>query len=373
MKVLIAPNALKGSLSSKDAARVMARALPKDWEAILCPIADGGDGTLECLVDATGGAYYSAMVTGPLPSVKVRARWGRLGTSNTAVVEMAEASGLRLLSADQRSASTTITLGVGELILSALDAGFRTILVGLGGSATNDGGTGCAKALGARFLDAQGGDVPPGGIHLSTLHSMNLANIDGRIAQSNFIGLADVTSPLVGPLGATHMYGRQKCASDKEIGTLEEAMNHYADIVRDSFRRDIASLSGSGAAGGLGFGLVAFCGATIVSGIDRILDLVQFDELLCNCDMVLTAEGTIDEQTSYGKGIAGVARHAATMNKPVHAFAGRVKGDPSALCRQLNINSIHQITPQFVTEKEAFSRAKDMLGLKIQEFVAGFE
>jgi glycerate kinase len=373
MKVLIAPNALKGSLSAKDAAGVMARSLPKGWEAILCPIADGGDGTLECLVDATGGEYYSAVVTGPFPSERVSARWGRLGTTNTAIIEMAEAAGLRLLSPDHYSVTNATTIGVGELILKALDAGFRTILVGLGGSATNDGGTGCARALGVRFLDSHGAELSPGGINLDKLRAIDLSNLDKRISQSEFIGLSDVDTALLGPAGATHMFGRQKGASDEDIRILDEALGHYADIVQRQFRRDVARLPGSGAAGGLGAGLVAFCNATIVSGIDHVLDLVRFDELLRDCDMVLTAEGSIDEQTSHGKGIAGIARRAVAFNKPVLAFAGKVGGNASALCRQLNIKSIHQITPPAIAHKEAFSRVKEMLSLSVREFAAEFE
>jgi glycerate 2-kinase len=372
MKVLIAPNALKGSLSAKEAASVMARSLPKDWDAILCPIADGGDGTLECLVDATGGEYYRTVVTGPFPSGKVSARWGRLGTTNTAVIEMAEAAGLRLISPQQYSASTTTTIGVGELILNALDAGFRTILVGLGGSATNDGGTGCARALGVRFLDSHGAELSPGGINLDKLRAIDLSNFDKRILQSEFVGLADVDTTLLGPAGATHIFGSQKGASDEDIRILDEALGHYTDIVQRQFRRDVAGLPGSGAAGGLGAGLIAFCGATIVSGIDHILDLVRFDELLRSCDLVLTAEGSIDEQTSHGKGIAGIARRALVFSKPVLAFVGKVGGDAAALCRQLNIKSIHQITPPAVADTEAFNRVKEMLSLKVRESLEGF-
>jgi glycerate kinase len=373
VKVLIAPNALKGSLSAREAATVMARSLPKDWDAVLCPIADGGDGTLECLVEATGGKYFSATVTGPLSSRKVSAKWGRLGTSNTAVIEMAEASGLRFLSPNEYSAANTSTRGVGELILRALDDGYRDIAVGLGGSATNDGGAGCAQALGVRLLDSHGVDLRQGGTQLRTLQTFDTSRLDKRISMTSFTGLADVSSPLLGPTGATRMFGIQKGAGNEELSMLEEALSHYADTLQQQLHRDVAGIPGSGAAGGLGAGLMAFFGAKIVSGIDYVLDVVRFDELLRDCDMVLTAEGKIDEQSLFGKGVAGIARRAMTLNKPVHAFAGRIVGNSEDLCARLNLASIHGITPSFIYEKEAFSRVRELLSLKLGEFLATHE
>ena len=367
MKVLIAPNALKGSLSAREASTLLAASLPKGWEAILCPIADGGDGTLECLVEATNGNYFSAEVTGPLPSHSVRARWGRLGNTETAVIEMAEASGLRLLSRDEYSATNSTTFGVGELIMKALDKGFRTIVVGLGGSATDDGGAGCAQALGVRLLDSRGIELRSGGLQLRELHSIDVSGLDSRVSQSTFIGLADVNNLLLGPTGATRVFGPQKGARDEELTALDEALKHYAGFLHQQCQRDVAEIPGSGAAGGLGAGLIAFLGAKIVPGTDYILDLVRFDELLVDCDMVLTAEGSIDEQSFLGKGISGIARRAKRLNKPVHAFAGRVRGNPTDLCRQLNIDSIHQITPAGVSEREAVDRVRELLSSSVRQ------
>jgi glycerate kinase len=373
VKILIAPNALKGSLSAKEAAMVMARSLPKDWDAVLCPIADGGDGTLECLVEATGGRYFSVTVTGPLSSRKISARWGRLGTSNTAVIEMAEASGLRLLSPNEYSAANASTWGVGELILRALDDGYRDIVVGLGGSATNDGGAGCAQALGVRLLDSRGMELRSGGMQLRQLQTIDTSSLDRRVSTTNFTGLADVSNLLLGPSGATRVFGKQKGASSEELEVIEECLSHYADSLRQQVHRDVSGIPGSGAAGGLGAGLIAFFGAKIVSGIDYILDVIRFDELLRDCDMVLTAEGSIDEQSLLGKGVAGLARRAKTLNKPVHAFAGRTIGDSEDLCTRLNLASIHGITPPFIDEKEAFSRVRELLSLKVGEFLAKLE
>ena len=373
MKVLIAPNALKGSLSAKEAATVIAGSLPDRWEKTICPIADGGDGTLECFVEATHGMFYDARVTGPLALQKVDARWGTLGTTPSAIIEMAEASGLRLLARNQYSPGTTTTFGVGELIRIALDAGFRSVLVGLGGSATNDGGTGCARALGVRFLDSRGDDLPPGGIHLEKLYSIDVSGVDERIKETEFVGLADVNNILLGPHGATHVYASQKGASNSEIKLLEHSLSRYAEVLRVHTHDEIENIPGSGAAGGLGACLIAFCSAKIVSGVDYFLNLVHFDELLHDCDMVLTAEGTIDEQTLQGKGIAGIAHRAQLSKIPVDAFVGQIGGDASKICEQLGLRSIQRITPIDVPKKEAFIRVREMLKLKVEEFVKTFE
>jgi glycerate kinase len=373
MKVLIAPNALKGSLSAKEASMIMADSLPRGWEAIRCPIADGGDGTLECLVEVTNGEYFNATVTGPLSSQSVNARWGRLGNSDTAIIEMAEASGIRLLERSEYSAANATTRGVGELIHIALDTGFKTVLVGLGGSATNDGGAGCAQALGAGLLDSRGSELRPGGIHLRELQTIDVSRLDHRISLSQFIGLVDVNNPLLGPAGATRVFGSQKGASDKELELLDEALRHYAEHLHQHCQRDIAGMPGSGAAGGLGAGLIAFLDAKIVPGTDYILDLVRFDELLVNCDIVLTAEGSIDDQSLRGKGISGIAKRAKRLCRPVHAFAGRIRGNPVELCHQLNVNSVNQITPPDATEQEAISRVRELLGSSVQKFLLGLK
>jgi glycerate 2-kinase len=373
VKVLIAPNALKGSLSAREATAIIAASLPKGWEAILCPIADGGDGTLECLIRATQGEYFSADVTGPLSSQLVNAKWGRLGNADTAVIEMAEASGLRLLSRQEYSATISTTFGVGELIVRALNAGNRRIVVGLGGSATNDGGAGCAQALGVRFLDSRGMELRPGGLQLRELYSIDISKLDSRVSQSTFIGLADVNNPLLGPAGATRVFGPQKGAREEELTLLDEALKHYAGFLRKQAQRDVAGMPGSGAAGGLGAGLIAFLGAEIVPGTEYILDLVRFDNLLMDCDMVLTAEGSIDEQSFLGKGISGIARRAKRFRKPVHAFAGRVGGNPRDLCRQLTIDSIHQISPPEMSEQEAVGRVRELLSSSVRGFLSGFE
>ena len=368
MKILIAPNAFKGSLTAHRAAEIIAESLSPTFEPLLCPVADGGDGTLDCLVTVTRGRLHNAFVTGPLPGMTVNARWGELGNKHAAVIEMAEAAGLRLLAERERSAAKTTTFGVGELILNALDSGFRTIYVGLGGSATNDGGAGCAQALGIRLLDRSGSVLPPGGIHLNGLQTIDVSARDRRIADSEFICLSDVQAFLTGPSGTTSVYGSQKGATAAELRTLDDGLRHYAETMQRLLGVDVASLEGAGAAGGLGAGLNAFCGATIVSGIEYFLDLVNFNNLLRQSDVVVTAEGSIDEQTLQGKGIAGVARRAKELNKPVYAFAGRVKGDAEQLCRRLGLRSILQTAPSSMNDAEAIGRADELLSLKASEF-----
>lgn len=372
MKALIAPNALKGSLSAAEATEIVAHYLPTTWQVILCPIADGGDGTLDCLVNATAGRMHSATVTGPYSKQPCVARWGEVGNRKAALIEMAEAAGLRLLKAENYSAANTTTFGVGELILKALDAGYRTIYVSLGGSATNDAGAGCAQALGVRLLDHYGKELLPGGIHLKELHTIDLSHRDRRLDACEFICLADVQNVLIGPSGASRVYGAQKGANPVELEILDDALRQYAAIIQKQLGIEVARLAGGGAAGGLGAGLNAFCRATIVSGIDHILDLIGFDELLRQCDIVLTAEGSLDEQTLHGKGIAGVARRAKNLNKPVHVFAGRVRGSEETLCRQLRVQSINQITPSTMGDAEAISRVRELLSLSVQEFSRTF-
>lgn len=377
MKFLIAPNALKGSLTPMEAAKCIAAALKKSPhnEFTLCPIADGGNGTVECLVHATQGKFFSTTVTGPLHAKKVSARWGVLGDGKvengnevgTAVIEMAEAAGLHLLKSEEYDVLHATTFGVGELIIAALDAGFRKIIIGLGGSATNDGGAGCARALGAQFLDEVNNELPDGGIHLNKLDHIDCKNLDQRLSKCEIIALSDVTNVLYGPAGASFTFAKQKGATENELHILDDALRHYASVLEKDLKKDVASLSGSGAAGGLGAGLIAFCNARIVSGIDFVLDTIHFDELLQNCDAVLTAEGTIDEQTLFGKGVAGIALRAEKHHKPVHAFVGRINGETEELKRKLHLASLHQISPDTMPVDKAMKNAHTLLASAIKK------
>ncbi len=371
MIFLIAPNALKGSLSASDAARIISKALQDilpDVHCIACPISDGGNGTLECFVQATAGKIYSASVCGPLASMTVTARWGILGDGTTAVIEMAEAAGLHLLKPSEYDAANATTFGVGQLIRAAIDSGCRKIIVGMGGSATNDGGAGCARALGVKFFDDNNTELPDGGIHLSRLAHIGINNEELEINETEIVGLSDVTNALCGPNGAAFTFAAQKGATANDIQLLDRALKHYASIIEDTLHRDVSLLPGSGAAGGLGAGLVAFCGAKIVSGVDFVLDILRFDDLLQQCDCVITAEGTLDAQTLHGKGIEGVARHAKKFNKPVHVFAGKIVGEHTGLQRKLGLATLHQISPDEVPIEETMREAETLLFKGVKEF-----
>ena len=260
MKIVIAPQAYKGSISALDAARAMAegalRVVP-DAETVLVPVADGGDGTLETLVEAMGGDIRSATVTGPVGK-PVTAEWGALGDGRTAVIETARASGLALLSLDELDPLRATTYGLGELIREALDAGFRSFIVGLGGSATNDGGAGMAQALGARLLDEAGRDLPPGGAALSDLSSIDISGLDSRALEARFSVACDVSNPLIGPEGASAVYGPQKGATPDMVEQLDAAMRNFARVVERDIGVSIEAVPGAGAAGGLGGGMMAF-------------------------------------------------------------------------------------------------------------------
>jgi glycerate 2-kinase len=371
MNFLIAPNALKGSLSAADAARIISKAIQDilpDAQPVLCPISDGGNGTLECLVQATHGRFYSASVCGPLASMTVNARWGILGDGTTAVIEMAEAAGLHLLRARQLDAAQATTFGVGQLMREAINSGCRKILVGMGGSATNDGGAGCARALGIKFFDENNIELPDGGIHLSRLRQIEIKNEKLIIKNIEVIGLSDVTNILCGPEGAAFTFAPQKGATTEQVLMLDAALKNYASIIESTLHRDISLIPGSGAAGGLGAGLLAFCNAKIVSGVDFILGTLRFDDLLRQCDCVVTAEGTLDSQTLHGKGIEGIARRAQELGKPVHAFAGNIVGDKTILQQQLGLASLHQISPKGLTIEEAMRNAESLLSKSVKNF-----
>ena len=372
MNFLIAPNALKGSLSAPNAARIIAKALQDmlpDANRVLCPISDGGNGTLDCLVGATHGTFFSASVRGPLASMTVNARWGILGDGTTAVIEMAEAAGLHLLHQGQLDAAHATTFGVGQLMCEAIKSGRKKIIVGMGGSATNDGGSGCAKALGVKFLDGDHVELPDGGIHLSRLRRIEMKNEELTIKNTEIIGLSDVTNILCGPEGASFTFASQKGATAEQVRNLDDALENYVSIIERTLHRNVSLIPGSVAAGGLGAGLLAFCNATIVSGIDFVLDALHFDDLLRQCDCVITAEGMLDSQTLRGKGLHGIARRAQKLGKPVHAFAGKIRGNRAILQSQLGLATLRQISPEDLTTEKAMRNAESLLFKGIEEFL----
>lgn len=324
MKIVIAPQAFKGSISALNAAKAMQTGvlsvLP-DAQTVLVPVADGGDGTLETLVEGSGGSIRTVEVTGPLGERR-EAQWGAMGDGVTAVVEMARTSGLALVPIEARDPINSTTFGLGEAIATALDEGFRRFIVGIGGSATNDAGAGMAQALGVSLADGQGTALVPGGGALAQLHTIDLAGLDSRVSESTFMVACDVTNPLTGPEGASAIYGPQKGATAAMVAELDSALENFAEVARRDLGVDVEHLEGSGAAGGLGGGMVAFLNAELRTGVDIIMDIVNIDEHLEGADLVITGEGTLDYQTVYNKAPIGVARRAQAVGIPVVVVAG---------------------------------------------------
>jgi glycerate kinase len=373
MKILIAPQGFKGSLKSHEAAVAIAGGIKSVWpdaEVVLLPISDGGEGTVRAMVTATGGRFYSANVTGPLGG-GVGAEWGILGDNTTAVIEMAAASGISLVPKDRLDPMATTTYGTGELIRAALEAGCRRLIVGLGDSATTDGGAGMSAALGISLLDANGSPIPRGGGGLSRLARIEMSGRYSLITPSTIIGACDVTSPLFGPEGAAYVYGPQKGATLEMIARLDSGLRNLAVVIERDLGIKIADIPGAGAAGGLGAGLVAFLGASLQPGIEIIMDGIHFDKYLAGADLVLTGEGRIDRQTPRGKTVAGIARRAKRMGKPVIAFAGDL-GDGYREILNYGVDRVVGITPEDVTKEEAMSHAATLLADAIKHTLKNF-
>ena len=324
LRIVIAPQAFKHSVGAREAAlaiqRGVLRAAP-DAETVLIPVADGGDGTLAALIDTTGGAYREATVTGPLGDPQA-ARWGIMGDGETAVIEMALASGLALIPDERRDPRRATTYGSGELMRAALDAGYRRIVVGLGGSATNDGGAGMASALGARFLDANGSPLPPGGAALGDLVRVDVADLHPAVFEATVIGATDVTNPLCGATGASAIFGPQKGATPEMVSELDGCLANFARVVQSDLGVNVLHTPGSGAAGGLGAGLIAFAGAELRSGIDMVCDVLDFDRHAPGADFVIAGEGRADRSTAFDKAPVGIARRARRFSVPTVLMAG---------------------------------------------------
>ena len=324
MKIVIAPQGFKATISGLEAARAIARGVSSvlpDAETVLAPVADGGDGTMNALVDGTGGQVFTSTVTGSLGH-PIEAQWGVMGDGRTAVIEMALASGLALVPQRRRNPRVTTTAGTGEILREALERGYERIIVGLGGSATNDGGSGLATALGARLLDSAGIPLPAGGSALARLDRIEAGGLHSRLREVTIIAATDVTNPLCGPDGASAVFGPQKGASPEMVQELDAALANYARVVARDLGQDVSEEPGAGAAGGLGAGLMAFAGATLQSGIDMVCEVLGFDALLDGADLVITGEGRADHSTIFNKAPVGVARHARAHGVPTVLLAG---------------------------------------------------
>ncbi|MCR4912916.1 MAG: glycerate kinase [Lactobacillus sp.] len=324
-KFVLAPDSFKESMTAKEVCVAMEKGIKKvfsDAEIIHVPMADGGEGTVESLVDATNGHKEYIEVQGPLPEQKVKAYYGILGDEKTAVIEMAQASGLMLVEPRDRNPLTTTTYGTGELIKAALDRGVSTVIIGIGGSATVDGGIGMAQALGVKFADKYGNNIEPTGRGLTKIDKISMENMDKRIKKVNFIIASDVENTLTGKNGAAAVFGPQKGATPDEVKLLDKGLSHYAEILRRDLDKDVEDIAGSGAAGGLGAGLIAFLDAKLQSGVEVVANTVDLAEKISNADYVFTGEGGMDFQTKYGKTPFGVAQVAKKYQKPVFAEAG---------------------------------------------------
>jgi glycerate kinase len=362
MHIVIAPQALKGSLTAAETGHAIAqgtRHVYPEANIDIIPIADGGEGTVQALVDATEGKLITREVTGPLGE-PVQAFFGLLGDGHTAVLEMASSSGLPLVPPERRNPRITTTYGVGELIRAALDADCRRFIIGIGGSATNDGGAGMAQALGATLTTAQGGIIARGGAALSTLAHISTDTMDKRLRECTFQVASDVTNPLCGPTGASAVYGPQKGATPEMVQELDAALAHYARIIEQDLHLSVSQLPGAGAAGGLGAGLIAFLGATLKPGAQIVLEAVHLEESMQNADLVITAEGRLDEQTAYGKSVGAVAALAKRYHLPVLAFAGGL-GEQYQVVYDLGVDAVAVLPDGPMTLAHAMEHATELL------------
>ena len=335
MKIVIAPDKYKGNMTSPELCTIIREAFLSempDAEVICIPLADGGDGTAEALTAAHHGEIRQVTVTGPLGQ-PVTAKFGVFDSGRSAVMEMASASGLALLKEEERNPLRADTFGTGELIRAALDAGAESIVIGIGGSATTDGGTGMAKALGYRFLDADGNELPPGPGHLVRLEKIDVSGADPRLFKTKISAACDVTNPLLGPQGAVAIYGPQKGVTAETAPKLESALTRLAEVWHRQGLLDSADKPGDGAAGGLGAGLRAFCRAELTSGAKLIMHAAKLEEQLDGADLLITGEGCTDSQTDAGKLCGEVAAAAHAHGVPVLLLSGALKGDPSQFNR----------------------------------------
>ncbi|MFT9597355.1 glycerate kinase [Mesobacillus sp.] len=358
MKIVIAPDSFKESLTALEAATAIENGMKKilpEASFVKVPMADGGEGTVQSLVDATGGKIINKTVTGPL-GTPVEAFFGISGDEKTAVIEMAAASGLHLVPPGDRNPLITTTRGTGELIAAALDYGVEQIIIGIGGSATNDGGAGMARALGIMLLDTDGKEIGEGGGALNSLAAVNIAGIDKRLDSVKIDVACDVDNPLTGMRGASHIFGPQKGATQEVVEVLDNNLHHYADIIRKDLGKDIEHVSGAGAAGGLGGGLMAFLSAELKRGVDIVLEATKLENQLIDADFVITGEGKIDGQTIFGKTPIGVAKTAKRHKVPVIAIAGNVASD-SEIVHQHGIDAVFSIVPGVIALEDAFENA----------------
>ncbi|MBA7731402.1 glycerate kinase [Citrobacter freundii] len=371
MKIVIAPDSYKESLSALEVATAIEQGFREIWpdaDYVKIPVADGGEGTVEAMVAATAGRLVHVDVTGPLGS-SVQAFYGLSGDARSAFIEMAAASGLALVPLDSRDPLKTTSRGTGELIRHALDAGVEHIVIGIGGSATNDGGAGMVQALGARLLDAQNNDIAHGGAGLEALARIDISQLDARLAACQIEVACDVTNRLTGKEGASAVFGPQKGATPEVVARLDRALTHYAQLISRDLDVNVLELAGGGAAGGMGAALYAFCGAQLRSGIEIVTDALHLDAWVADADLVVTGEGRIDSQTIHGKVPVGVANVAKRYNKPVIGIAGSLTPDVG-IVHDHGIDAVFSVIYTICTLEDALKNAKENVRMTARNVAA---
>ena len=359
MKLMFASDSFKGSLSSKRTAELLTKAAHEvfdECECIAVPMADGGEGTVDAVIDALKGEKVSVTVYDPLMN-RIQASYGIAG--DRAVIEMATASGLTLVPEALRDPLNTTTYGAGELIIDALSRGCRELTIAIGGSATNDGGMGCMRALGAKFLDKNGNELSGCGRDLADVAEINLNDLDKRLSDVSVTVLCDVKNPLCGENGATYTYVKQKGATPNTMELLERGMRNYRDVIINQFGVDCDTVEGAGAAGGLGAALKVFLNAKMQSGIETILNLIGFDDLLSGADLVATGEGRADAQSVCGKVMQGVALRAKARGIPVYGLCGSL-GDGAELLYDCGVTSLYSLVDENTSVKEAMTNTEEV-------------
>lgn len=373
MRIVIAPDSFKGSLTSHEVAQAMERGVKRvlpQCTTVLLPLSDGGEGLVDSLVVASGGKLLDYEVQGPLGR-PVNAQMGLLGDGKTAVIEMAQASGLTLIKLEERNPLVTSTFGTGQLIKAALDLGCTKLIIGIGGSATNDGGMGMAQALGFQFLDGEGQPLGAGGAELARLAKIDLSNVDPRLKDVQIEVACDVDNPLTGPQGAAHIYGPQKGATPEMVEFLDQALANYDLVLQRDLGKDVGLTPGAGAAGGLGTGLMALLGGKLVSGIELVLRVLRFTEKTKGAELVLTGEGKFDAQSAYGKVPVGVGRQCLKLGVPVVVVAGTVLPDAERL-HQEGITAYFSIQNRPMSLEEAMENGAELVENQVAEVVRLF-
>ena len=369
-KILISPQEFKESLTGLEVANAIQEGINKADSKIktnLVPVADGGDGTLQTMVDVTGGKIITETVRDPLGR-DIDSVWGKLGDDNSAVIEMAKASGLALLNENEKSATLTSTYGTGQLFKFALDQGIDNFIIGIGGSATNDGGAGFVSALGAKLYDGNGKEVESNGISLSSIRDIDMSNFDKRVKNTTVRVACDVTNPLCGNEGASAIFGPQKGANPEEVNLLDKNLLHWASLIKDQLGKDILNVPGAGAAGGLGAGLMAFTDAELSIGANIVLDSLNYDEHLRDVDLVIVGEGSTDKSTQFNKSPVAVAMRAKKLGIPVICLSGSI-GEGYSESRDLGISSFFSIVSGPTELKYAIENAHELIVKSTEEII----